>query len=80
MHAVKVPQGEITLTPYQNHVYCALLSVEKPVSWRFVADKIHWHSASSIRTAVSQLHRFGLIVRVYNKGGEHRWLYSAVRG
>jgi predicted transcriptional regulator len=79
MLSVKVPKGQIQLTPYQSHVYKALLESQKPISWRALADIISWNSPSSVRTAVEQLCRFGLVERRPNKGGDHWWLYTARR-
>jgi predicted transcriptional regulator len=83
MLAVKVPEGRIELTPYQSHVYKALLEQSKPVSWRAIAEAIKWNSPSSVRTAIEQLCRFGLVRRIPNPARTAEpeavcfWLYQA---
>lgn len=76
---VKVPEGRIELTPYQSHVYKALLQKSEPASWRAIAEAIKWNSPSSVRTAIEQLCRFGLVERRPNPEGPYFWLYAARR-
>jgi len=76
---VKVPRGQIQLTPYQSHVYKALLEQQDAVSWRALAEAIQWNAPSSVRSAIEQLCRFGLVERRPANDGNHRWLYVARR-